>query len=699
MATRTVKVLIHGIAGSGKTSTKHVIFEDGPSEIRQSTPLAERPIKAVRVDAKSSKWYKITSKEMSARLAKSIRKHPHSPSSSRKPISSSPRKDSRPKTPPSTPEDSGQPTTQPSSSPVDAAMTTTSLSTQEHTPQLPATVLETIDELVQLIGHVSDSDFVREMKLVYFIDSGGQPQFLELLPIFLRGTSVYMVVTNLSQMFDQRPMVEYYDKSGHLVGKPYRAAHTNEEILKQCITTMQSQEAEGDRPKIMVIGAFRDKEHDCDESRETKNRKLLNMLLPTFESEVIYSSRDMKQLIFALNAKTPGEPEYEIADEIRKKIMECFHRQPDEIPLRWYALELLFNQIAESHGRYVLSRDECFVVAQRLQFDEKSFEAALNYLDGLNIIYYYPKILPNVVFSDPQVLLDKLTELVKYSYELKGDSDPNETKAYSGDCQQFRDHGLVTRKFLACEEFRKHYVPELFTVNELIKLFKDLLILADFNESTYFMPCILENLSGEKLAQYRLPASSLPAPLAIHFPQGPRNGVFCLLMTFLRSSDNLFPYPWELLKDGNTPSCLYRNCVEFMIPGYPSNIVLIDSFTFFEVHVKNIRSSLWPKIGPRLCDFIRKAVFAGLDKASTTLHYVEIKRKDAFICPCGEGDIHPAILGDGQSFWICNNNQLKSEELTENQLVWIPPKSTTSGECSVALVVPSSECVLLLSVL
>ena len=659
---RTAKVLIHGIAGSGKTSTKHVIFEDEPSKIRQSTPLAERPIKAVRVDTKSSKWRKIGPKKMAELLAKSMvsygssKKHPPSRSLSHLGI--------HPKTRPST----LRGTREPDSSPR-----------QKHTPEA---VLKTEKKLVQLMGQVSGSNFVLELDFIHFIDSGGQPQFLEVLPIFLRGTSVYMAVTNLSEMFDQYPMVKYYE-SGNLVCKPYPAAHTNKEILQQCITTMQSQGSQAARgnvnpPKIMIIGTHSDKEHECNETRETKNKNLLKMLLPTFQKEIIYSSRDMKQLIFALNAKTPGEPEYKITDEIRREIMKCFP-QPDKIPLRWYALELLLKEMAESEGRYVLSIGDCFIVAQQLHFDEESFKAALEYLDKLNILYYYPKILPNVVFCDPQVLLDKLTELVKFSYKLKGGSDPNETKAYDGQHQRFRDHGLVTSRFL--EAFDKHYIPELFTAEDLIRLFKDLLILADFEESTYFMPCVLEVLSSEKVAKYRLTTSSAADPLAIHFPSGPRSGVFCLLMTFLRSSDNHFPRPWELWLDGNTPSCLYRNCVEFVIPRFAGSIVLINSFAFFEIYIRSAR----PESVPQLCTFIQKAVFAGLNKAAATLHYVEMKPEAALVCPCGEGDVHPAILGDGPSFWICTNNQHTSDALTEKQLLWFSPTSTTSGEYSVCL--------------
>ena len=352
--------------------------------------------------------------------------------------------------------------------------------------------------------------------------------------------------------------------------------------------------------------------------------------------------------------------------------MKCFP-QPDKIPLRWYALELLLKEIAKSQGRYVLSTDECFIVAQRLHFDEESFKAALEYLDKLNIIYYYPKILPNIVFSDPQVLLDKLTELVKFSYELKGFSDPNETKAYGGEHQRFRDHGLVTPTFL--KAFEKHYVPKLFTAEDVIRLFKDLLILADFEESTYFMPCVLEILCSEKVAEYRLPTSSPAVPWVIRFPNGARNGVFCLLMTFLRSSDNHFPCPWKLLlKHGNTPSCLYRNCVEFIIEQYTASIVLINSFTFFEVYIRNAH----PETVPQLCAFIQEAVFAGLDKSAATLHYVEMVADAALVCPCGGGDVHAAILGDGQRSWICTNNR-SSGALTKDQLLWFSPMSTTSG--------------------
>ena len=40
------------------------------------------------------------------------------------------------------------------------------------------------------------------------------------------------------------------------------------------------------------------------------------------------------------------------------------------------------------------------------------------YLNELSLIFYNPEILPELVFTNPQVLLDKVTELVKVHFDL-----------------------------------------------------------------------------------------------------------------------------------------------------------------------------------------------------------------------------------------------------------------------------------------
>ena len=48
---RTVVCLLVGVAGAGKTHSKHLLFGWTPPEFRNSTPLAVRPVQAIRVQA------------------------------------------------------------------------------------------------------------------------------------------------------------------------------------------------------------------------------------------------------------------------------------------------------------------------------------------------------------------------------------------------------------------------------------------------------------------------------------------------------------------------------------------------------------------------------------------------------------------------------------------------------------------------
>ena len=161
----------------------------------------------------------------------------------------------------------------------------------------------------------------------------------------------------------------------------------------------------------------------------------------------------------------------------------------------------------------------------------KALGAALEYFDDLNIFLYYPSVLPDIVFSNPQVILDKVTELVHFSYCLQGSSPP---VALEGKWLQFRDKGIVTLEMFQDERFSTHYIQDLFTPADLIKLFEHLLIVAPLSSTKYFMPSLLRTISLEKVRK-QLPLPSIRvAPLLVIFPVGyAQNGVFCVLVVYL----------------------------------------------------------------------------------------------------------------------------------------------------------------------
>jgi len=493
------KVLFLGAAGSGKTSSKHIILNEAPPTHRISTPCVERPVKIVRIEVDGLKLRRLRAKEekiivakiMKARAARGLQ--PKCQPTRKGTSSQSSQKVNRRSPPPSPQDKSAHDSTLRHESRKISSSSLVSPTVMDVSSSTITTALKSIsateEEFVDLIEQSSGSKALMQVELVQITDTSGQPQFHEVLPAFLRGKTMCIFVQKLSECLDAHPQVEYYDENGTAVCTPYRSPKTNLQILKHCIRTMQSfrcQKGRGKVHKIVFIGTFKDMEHKCSETREIKNQKFVEILLPVFQEEVVYYRLDRKELIFPMNAKFPGEEERRIAEEIQRLIITKCCPEPVDIPLRWYALEISLREVVEALERSVMSQDECFEAARRLHFDEESFDDALDYLDELNVIFYYRDILCKVVFCDPQVLVDKLSELVKANHQVREGFEKNVRVARTGEWQKFQDHGLVTVEFLAEEAFSKHYVPGLFTPVELVKLFRKLLILGEFSESEYF---------------------------------------------------------------------------------------------------------------------------------------------------------------------------------------------------------------------
>ena len=341
--------------------------------------------------------------------------------------------------------------------------------TSEESREQEVSMLESITtdkELVALIDQSSDSKPIASYRMFQVTDSGGQPQFHELLQIFLRQLSYYVFVFKLSEELASHTTIELYDEEGKLVGMPYTSIHSNEQLLQHCIQVLQSHKpslVDGEHARILILGTHKDQESECiTETRKEKNEKIKKLLLPAFQSEALYSGVD-RQPIFAVNAKSPADEDQKVAEEIRKLVMKDTSCKPAEIPLRWYALELLLEEMTYTLGRGVLSWKECLAAASsKLHFDEKSLRAALVFLDGLSVVFHYEHVIPNVVFANPQVVLDKASELVKAKYDLQRRSAEMCTLT-TDEWQRFHDNALVSLDFLSQEKIQKHYVSGLFS--------------------------------------------------------------------------------------------------------------------------------------------------------------------------------------------------------------------------------------------
>ena len=443
---------------------------------------------------------------------------------------------------------------------------------------------------------------------VYFTDSGGQPQYHELLPLFVRSISSAICVTRLTDKLDEVQVVDYY-QDGKKVGASQHSQLSAKDTIRCLVNTIQSYSTQKEPPKIIMVGTHLDllekqlkqtpkaaSGKACAqptssgiETLEEKDKKLLEMLEPEFSDQLVYSSSDLKKLLFTVDALNPGEREESVAQSVRHSVEKSGAKEV-EVPIWWYVLELLLQELAKELGRGVLSRAECLEMARLLNIEEDSFDAALEFLNKLNVIKYTPDVLPGVVFVDSQIPLGKVSELVQRSYKLRqpATSEPSSTVSpVDGMWKLFRDQGVVSEECL--EDFSEHYISGIFSKEHLSELLKSLLVFAEIpppvtiqrakRQKYYVMPALLETLLEAQLERHRVSSPSI-ATLIVRFPDRSRRaGVFCCFVVHL-----IKYYGWKLLLDSKEP--LYRNCIKLQfLTSPPSTVTVIDSNTYIEVHV------------------------------------------------------------------------------------------------------------------
>ena len=677
-------VLLFGMAGTGKTSIQNLIFGLPPPEVRSSTPLAEAPKRVIRnisqskVQAGDGKWEPVTVEKLEQMLADTIRSF--------------------------APEFGDIP---------DELATKLKCLPEDEDPSntnfemMIADIAGTVQDIVaKKVIDTSTGRHPREIlgsNWVYFTDSGGQPHFHNLLPLFIKGISAALYALRLCEGLDEHPMVEYY-KDGKEVGTRYPAALTTLETFRNLVQSIHSR-SEKESLRLVCIGTHLDKESECSETVEQKNVKLLENL-PHDISDITMRYRSKQgsdKLIFPVDAKNveldeQREQREKMAKELRVVIDECPSREI-KVPLWWYHFEIILEKITREKGRKVLHKQECLKVAQQLKFHEDALAAALEFFHEQHIFHYYPTILPDVVFCDTQVLLDKLTELVGFASYLRDGSSqaPVDGKLL----HKLRDRGIITLEFL--KGFSKHYVKGVFEPPELIQLFKELLILTPISDSLhcdfdsfsvtmeYFMPSLLDPLHESEFEKCRV-FTAEAAPLLFQFPNGwPRCGVFCCLQVYL-----VHHCKWELCLDESIPK---QNMVVLRPPEIPCIVTLIDSFSCIELHAKALTKDCGTEYPS-----IRDNVLEGIKASCKALRYNQDPPAIAFFCPCdreqpqtevmsqGSHIRNPSAITSGQkhhiavvykkhNVMICTKNSQKVYPLERKHKVWLVDVELFTESC------------------
>ena len=512
--TSVTKCLILGAAGVGKTHLKHLLLKKDPPEQRVSTGLADNPVRAISStlagvggQEEDDLFVVEDDRALMSLVGQTIHDGVSMVTSLGALVSTLPKMTIN-NVPPNDGASVGPP------DPIPADVNTTKDTT---TQQSRTVAIE--DELIHHINHSSGKGWLRSdlvlpvpspyvekkrlfgVKWVQFIDSGGQLQYHDILPLFIQNPGVTVFVLDLSEELSHHPSIEYYGADGKPVGKPYRSSLSHKQILQHCLGAVHSQDA---RPLIVVLGTHRDSADKCSESISEKNQQLMALLDPV-KIGVLYKGEELKEVIFPVNCKAPQDKDRRVAKVLREKIVSMSPLSM-KMPIAWFGLEVHLLRSSEDG---VLSLVQCQACATRLHMEGDAFSAALHHLVQHNVFLYYPEVLPQTVFCNPQVVLTKVTELVQYHHKLR--DNPDRGIATEGNLVMFRDRGLVSVMLL--KKFPKHYKEGLFTPQDLLRLLVSVRAIAMIRDGEYLMPALLPHLGCDQVSQYLQQSEPLlPSP-------------------------------------------------------------------------------------------------------------------------------------------------------------------------------------------
>ena len=594
-----VKCLVQGPARVGKTHVKALIMKKKLDKGKSpSTDCVEQAVRAICTDTfagDGESWKEVSPKELKEMIVKEMkhqekqsRDKADSPSNNHSESIDSPSKnysESR--------DNTKSPSEQESESHLQSEVATEEVVTDQFQaqdvsssaskPSTPEEMPEAVDhklfeELKELIQRFEGKEM--NISWIYFVDSGGQPQFHNIFQAFIESTSILLLVFSLAEKLSDCNKHLFQDKEGHDHSKNSdKTAPRVDVVLKSIASTLCSTVSEAER-KIFFVGTHRDiyEENTANyESIEIKEQQLCKVFdieqnqEKSKEKEIQTTSTRSSKVLFPVNGLQAEDGDFDdgVVVDIRKKIFGLIKEtKVEEIPLRWFVFQLALDQ-------KVLTYEECKSIAKSFHIDDSSIDVALKFLQKCSLLFVYKEL--DLVITDPTVLLSRFSTMVRKFYSVKLSSSLAE--------KRLAEKAIFS--FFVFEELQNNGSPEMevLTCRKLVSIFESLLVVVEVDvirgEKCFFVPALLpcspSPPPGAKVCTLQDEESST-VPLVFLFSEKcTPSGLFCAVVVKLLSSKD-----WEIDMDVD----VYSNAVTLLHTKWMPDVKinLIDSFKYYEVH-------------------------------------------------------------------------------------------------------------------
>ena len=335
---------------------------------------------------------------------------------------------------------------------------------------------------------------------LYLTDTGGQPEFQELLPAIAVGPSVFFIVYPLDKDLNSKYEVEYIRPDEDKLIRKYTSSFTLKEDLMQSLSSIAStvyKDIFGNivEPRVIFVATFKDKVPQ-EEDRQKRLTELQDLIKETdaFRRGMIVDA-SRTQMVFTINNLSNEE-----AEKDAMKIRDAFQKIACGFkvctPFPWLIFSILVqhmygedDDMKHEHEDGVICYDECFKLAQECGIKTQiEFEVALQFLHKqTGILHYYkePPELNQLVIQDPQHLFSRVNRIVERTFNFEKTRCNQSTVDFERGIFRKTDYEMLTEESSSSK----------LTPSMLLKLLEYLNVVVPLGDGERYTSCLVPLLT------------------------------------------------------------------------------------------------------------------------------------------------------------------------------------------------------------
>ncbi len=391
---------------------------------------------------------------------------------------------------------------------------------------------------------------LRTKNSLYIRDTGGQVEFQESLSLLIFGHSIFIFVMRTDIDIHTKNIIQYRSANGEIINR-YQSSISTMDALIQFLTSVSAIQTTEDsvfqvdgasvchKPMVFVVGTHIDKlGSEASDILDTINKMLHDMIHQMKFSHLICPADSLlKKVMYEVDNTSEEDKQFHC---LRSDINQ-YIRSKSDFEVEYPVSYLLFCLELQNINETVISISRCKTLAAKFYIDETEFKSLLDFLHfRVGIIQYYNvEGISDVVIKEPQVLFNKVTQLIVNTFLCRIPLRMNQRESF---CQR----GIL--EFSAFEGLIGD--KDQMTSQQFLKFLLHLRVAVSFTDNhgvlKYFIPSVLNHV--EKSPSDTI--NTVIAPLAVTFKLGhcPK-GLFGMLISFLLNPEGDQALTFDLLED------------------------------------------------------------------------------------------------------------------------------------------------------